>query len=175
MGERFLRVQAGDTPVPVKQTGSGLLLHLVPLINFAQERHLPIESLKSQYNLLQLIASNGWGPQINLDGFTVYGANPDAFSEYTHVFRSGAIEAHINDPFGDRDGDKFLPGEWLPEQLVQFSDQYLKAIAALRLKGPTTLSLGFFDAAVVMLATRRRGVPTRSAAFSKHEMRIPMV
>ena len=145
VGERLLRIQAGDTPVPVIQTGSGFLFHLLPVMDVARERRIEIKDLKAAEPHLRPMGARGWGARVTLEGLNVYRVAPDHLG-YTQVFRNGCIEAYWADAIRGHDGRRVVPSVAGPKEILQSLKQYARALSELGAAAPVQLQLQYFGA-----------------------------
>ena len=119
--ERFLEIQAGDGIIPIDVSDGSLVMHLIPLIDFEEDRRNKIPDLSSQQYLLP-IYSGGDG-FINLEG---YGISSE--EEYTQIFRNGSLEAVSTNILKKRNGNLIIGGGHLPKIIASVMNRYMKEL-----------------------------------------------
>jgi hypothetical protein len=109
--ERLTKIDSGDAIAPLVQNNGRLVLHLVPASSFGLNNRIDLARAHALEQLLRPMASMGYSPRINFDGFSnlSHGTSGKCVS-YTQVFRSGAIEAVKVRVTGDVvDGNVWIP------------------------------------------------------------------
>ena len=172
IGERFLRIQAGDTPVPVKQTGSGLVMHLVPLMDFAQGRRMDIGRLKAQRDRLDPISERGGRLFVNLDGVCVTRSGGESLG-YTQIFRDGSVEAFQADIVVEPDERCFVPSLAFANDVRTAVGSYLKSMRALGASAPVAVTFRFFGMKGARIAVKSRMGSEFSKPLQIKELSLP--
>ena len=94
--ERFLRIQALDSIIPVPVSDGALVMHLVPLVDFEAKRKNKIPALGDLNTCFSTIQNN-FSRGINLEGYFFSDSENNDYTqksrEYTQVFRDGSLEA----------------------------------------------------------------------------------
>jgi hypothetical protein len=142
IGERFLKIQAGDTPVPVKQTGSGLVMHLAPLMDFAQGRRMEISQLRQVETHLMPLGGGG-SIRATLDGLCFFRTPPHDCG-YTLMFRDGSIEAFQADAISLSDGQRKLFAPHAFKTCWRGVQNYLRALTYVGASPQLALQLALF-------------------------------
>ena len=84
MGERFLRIQAGEAAMPLP-AGKGItVIHLIPLPDFGAKRQIDIATMNEHRLQFCPIRAMGFSHRINLDGLVTYHGGAD-FGGYTQL------------------------------------------------------------------------------------------
>jgi len=147
--ERLQKLIAGDTPVPFTTRFKGkMMLHLVPLQSFTENRLFDINSIKIENilksNLFSSIESDGDFPTYNLEGFLKHRSIDSTGGTYTYVqfFRKGIIEAGFGACLYN-DGS-FIP-KCLELLIIKYSYNYLELMKKLDIMPPIYFMLTFCD------------------------------
>jgi hypothetical protein len=141
--ERLAKIDSGEAIAPLVQNRGRLVVHLVPASSFGLDNQIDLAKAQTIQQLLKPLASMGYSPRINFDGFSnlSHGTDGKCLS-YTQVFRSGAIEAVKVRVVSDLDeGNLWIPtldfDRWIFEQLPQ----YLTALQQLDVPPPIVLMI----------------------------------
>lgn len=67
--DRVARIQANDTPVPLQDGTSALVIHIIPYVSFGSSLKVDINDLYATQMHLRPITTSGFTPRVNLDGF----------------------------------------------------------------------------------------------------------
>lgn len=91
--ERIGRILAGDAAVPLL-SGATVVLHMIPLLSFAERNMLDMQVLDGAGDLIKLINSHSHPDRYRtFDGICASGRMRNGTGGYTLLFRNGAIEA----------------------------------------------------------------------------------
>ena len=136
--ERLARIDSGEAIVPLAVDLGRLVLHLVPLSAFGVGNQIDLERASGVQELVRPIASLGYSPKINFDGFSNvhYGREGQCWS-YTQIFRNGAIEAVKIRVVSDYNP----PNLWIPTKdfgrwIFEVLPSYLTALQRLDVAPP---------------------------------------
>ena len=137
--ERLTKIEAGEAIVPLVTNNGRVVMHLVPSSAFGTSYQIDLNTAYEKNELLRPMASSGWSPTINFDGF----CNPSFVddgqaSTYTHIFRNGAIEAVKVRAFSDRG---FIPTLALDQYVLGCLPNYLSCLQALDVPPPIVFML----------------------------------
>jgi len=149
---RIAQINANSTPIPL-MPGGKLVLHLIPISNFATKEKINLTPLVNQPQNLSPLYSSGWSHRINLEGLLLYAGSPDGISNsYTQIYRNGSVEAVEAGILRDErsqsrdDGKKFIPSLTYEKELIQGLDRHLKALSELGVTPPILISLAIVGA-----------------------------
>ena len=94
---RLIDISRGRTPVPVSNDDAKIVLHLVPRESFGAPRVLDINRDIPRYvSKLPPMGNRGWSHRVTLEGLLTFSPPREGESssyEYTHLYRTGIIEA----------------------------------------------------------------------------------
>ena len=139
VGERFLRIQAGDGIIPIAVSDGALVMHLVPLPDFGARQRIEILVLKKQWTFFKTIIDQNSDTSVNLDGCCFSSKSDDDYHEYTHVFRDGSLEAISTKAFPNM---KVLGGpNGLPKKLTYTISRYMKGLRMVEASPPILLQI----------------------------------
>jgi hypothetical protein len=136
--ERLARIDSGEAIVPLAVNLGRLVLHLVPLSAFGVGNQIDLEQASVVENLVRPIASLGYSPKINFDGFSNvhYGRDGQCWS-YTQIFRNGAIEAVKVRVVSDYNAPNLLiPSKDFGNWIFEVLPTYLTALQRLDVASP---------------------------------------
>jgi hypothetical protein len=174
--ERLARIDAGEAIVPIIARPDRLVLHLAPLASFGLGQPIDLAQAHALQESLRPIASKGYTPQINFEGFVNVSMGSDELGRsYTQVFRKGIIEAVKVGILVDDSGIKFLPslefGNWIFEVLPS----YLKALRELNVPAPITMMLSLQGVRGAYLATHVNWKINAPPPFDRAALELPEV
>jgi len=141
--ERLARIDSGEAIVPLAANRGRLVLHLAPLSAFGVGNPIDLERAQRVQELLRPMASMGYSPTINFDGFSnVHHGRDGQCWSYTQIFRNGAIEAVKVRVVSDLQP----PNLWIPTRdfgnwIFEVLPSYLTALQRLDVAPPVVLML----------------------------------
>jgi hypothetical protein len=88
--ERVARVGADETPLPLYDGKTKLIVHILPFTSFSTNQAVDIVNLGSRFNkFFQNVSDRRY----NIDGISLYTESRDGLAtKYYQIFRSGAVE-----------------------------------------------------------------------------------
>lgn len=139
--ERLMRIEAGRTPV-LLEPHAVAVLHVLPIRAFTGVGGQVLQANKDLARKFQLIAGQGYCPDVNLDGAVHFERRDVANKEYTQVFRNGCLEmvATLAPYYKD---ELRIPGDWLVRNIIQSLAANLRQLMALNVGEPLVVSLAF--------------------------------
>ena len=141
VGERFLRIRSNDAVMSIPVSDGVLVMHLVPLPDFAAARRNELPNFKDQVEYFAPI-SHGCDVRVNLEGYCFYRDNNSICHEYTQVFRDGSLEVVSIDVFSKGGGKKYGFGSVaLPKDLTFAINRYMKGLRANEASPPILLQI----------------------------------
>jgi Putative DNA-binding domain len=140
--ERLARIDAGEAIVPLIVRPDRVVLHLAPLASFGLGQPIDLAQAHALQESLRPVASRGFTPQINFEGFVNFFIGSDGrCRSYTQVFRNGIIEAVKAGILVDDKDIKFLPSLEFDKWIFEVLPLYLKALRELNVPAPITMML----------------------------------
>jgi hypothetical protein len=141
--ERLTRVAAADAPVPLLDGGL-LAIHVMPFSAVSVVSSFSIQQAAQQPQLFPPIGStHPQHYQITFDGLLVTSnaeAPPKAQRAYTHIFRTGAVEA-VASSILRSDGAMMVPH--LQALIVRYAGVYMRALRELGVEPPIAVLASF--------------------------------
>ncbi|MGE0827540.1 MAG: helix-turn-helix domain-containing protein [Candidatus Binatia bacterium] len=172
--ERLVEIHSGRSPVNLPGPGR-LVLHLVPLEAIAGRRRFSLASLQGCQGQLRPMGTNGWNSRITLHGFmTVFNAGAEAWA-YTHLYRSGIIEA-VDGFILNRElsGTRVLPSALFERQLLEATKDYVAVQRNLGIAPPIYCFLSLLGAKGLIMDLGARFFPVhKSEPLSDDVVPIP--
>ena len=141
--ERLAKIDSGEAIVPLAQNLGRLVLHLVPTSAFALSSQIDLERGRAAGDLLRPLASMGYTPRINFDGFSNihFGRDGQCWS-YTQLFRNGAIEAVKVRVVSDLHGGRLvIPTRDFDKWIFECLPGYFSALQSLDVPPPIVLMI----------------------------------
>jgi hypothetical protein len=141
--ERLARIDSGAAIVPLAQNCGRLILHLIPTSAFGLSNQIEPGKARAEQELLKPLNSMGYTPRVNFDGFSNihHGSDGKCWS-YTHVFRSGAIEAVKVRVVSDlQPGQLYIPTLDFDRWIFEKIPDYLSALQRLDVPPPIILMI----------------------------------
>ena len=152
--ERLARIDAGEAIVPLIVRPDRLVLHLAPLASFGLSEPIDLGRAYDLQESLRPIASKGYSPRINFEGFVNFSMGSDGLGRsYIQVFRKGIIEAVKVGILVDDKDIRFLPSLEFDKWIFEVLPGYLKALRELNVPAPITMMLSLQGARGAYLAT----------------------
>ena len=157
--DRLAKVLAGETPTPLTKSGT-LVLHIIPLASFNEQRWIPAVSWQGHSNAFQPINESVSNRRINLDGFLTHGGRPydgPAGLEtcYCQVFSTGRLEAVNADLVHDWNGKKLIPSLDFEMTILIAIARYMKALIQLDVQLPFLITMSMLGVRGAALATQQ--------------------
>lgn len=88
--ERIARLEGGESPVPLENHKTKLIVHILPLSAFSTVQTLDIETIGKRYSEF---FKNCHNARFNIDGFVCYLEHFDGVArQYFQIYRNGCIE-----------------------------------------------------------------------------------
>lgn len=142
--DRVSRIQADETPVPLKDRAR-MCLHVLPLSSFTEMSEIDLSAFYQRDALIRPMNSSGWDSRINLEGFLSHSViGEDGSRDYTQLFRNGRIEAVATLRTRD-DGSPNLPGTGYEETLIESLRSYSTLVRGLGVEGPVYAMISFIN------------------------------
>lgn len=144
--ERLIEIGSGRTPV-VLSGDARMVLHLVPMQALASRVRFDLPALQRVQQHLRPLSAHGWSNRITLHGLATFTSDATSAINYTHLYRSGiveAVDAYILNS-GD-DGRKVLPSVAFEQRLLQTTNLYLDALRQLGVQPPIYCFLSLLGA-----------------------------
>jgi Putative DNA-binding domain len=139
--ERAAKIAAGDAPVPLLKGGM-LVLHVVPFSAFAARTMSPLQRAARNPNMFPtLLESIARQHQITFDGLLVTSnidAPPGPQRAYTHVLRTGAVEA-VASSLAHRDGGEWLILPHIQAIIIRYAKMYAASLYAIGVEPPMAI------------------------------------
>lgn len=122
---RIARVQAYDTPVPILNVGL-LVFHLMPFSAFSPLHAARLSLDVAERHNFSPFDARGCSVDVNLEGYVIFTHRRQPSSEYTQVYRNGAIESVV--AFDLWEGERIykLPATWIEVQCLRAIDAYMR-------------------------------------------------
>lgn len=143
---RTIEVAAGRTPV---ETGEGakLLLHIIPMSAFSSKEQYDLMPYYSTPSMLEPMSAHGWQHRMTVEGILTYSPLSTGVSSYTHLYRSGIIEA-VDGYILNRvhNGRKLIPSVTYEGRLLDFTAKYLKVQQTLGVSPPVFVHVALLNA-----------------------------
>ncbi len=175
--ERIAKIQAGDTPSPLKPGGS-VVLHIVPLDAFRSPARIDPGAVSSLSNNLPLVPLNhdfGGESWFNLDGLvrSSFSSSNRYFSAYLQIFRSGILETVDTDLLSDFNGIRRIPSLLFEEAVIKAARDYTDSLCRLQVEFPFSLMLTLVGVKGYSLAFNDRSFTHRTRSFDRDVLFIP--
>lgn len=134
--ERVMEINAKRTPVPLEGE-SRVVLHLVPLQAVASRVRFDIPALQAVQQQMRPMSASGWNNRITLHGVMTFTSTGATAINYTHLYRSGIVEAVDAHILRTRDDDRLvLPSVAFERRLLEGAKHYLDALKQLGVEPP---------------------------------------
>jgi len=148
-------IQASRGPVPLALTSSDrLVVNIVPMSALGMPAAANLQWAYENNGLLRPIASEGFGPRFNPDGFAnIRGGDPS--HGYTQLFRDGKIEATKVGIMGTHQGKSVVVGPVLQDQLFKSIPDYLAALDGAEIAPPFFIMISLQHVGGALVACNR--------------------
>ena len=168
--ERFLRIHAGDGIKPLQLSNGVLVMHLVPLLDFAdRRRRIGLSKLREHSEHFPSISQNPPAPRANLEGLCVSHSQ----DSYTQIFRDGSVESVSAALFRqDPDGIQILPPKLWCKQLTEILKKYMKGLQKLGAQPPIMLQISAFGICGLKMGTSQISFQVH-AAYERETLHLP--
>ena len=174
--ERLARIDAGEAIVPLIVRPDRVVLHLAPLASFGLGQPIDLAQAHALQESLRPVASRGFTPQINFEGFVNFFIGSDGrCRSYTQVFRNGIIEAVKVGILVDDKDIKFLPSLEFDNWIFEVLPDYLKALRELNVPAPITMMLSLQGVRGAYLATHDNWHIDPPPPFDRAVVELPEV
>jgi hypothetical protein len=170
--ERFLRIRANDGSLILQMQEGGMVMHLVPLPDFASERHHEIAALKLQYPHFEPMGTQGHSWSINIDGFVTYRSGPICRG-YTQVFRNGTFEATNASVFNRHEGRRLFGSLSLASMIIGSISSYMTVMKTIDASPPIMLQISFFGMNGVNIGLNNFYTYENPTAYTREELHLP--
>lgn len=174
--ERLGRILAGDTPVPLMDTGR-VVLHLVPVVALDGRPRVDLASLKQNSGIRPIYAERGWGTRFNLDGLLMHSAlDPQETQGHTYlqVFRAGAIEAVEAFMLNARRDRKVIFPE-VEQETLKALDRCLGFYRSSEIAPPIVVMLTLLGVRGFSIGDRPQWMGVRSTTVDRDALLLPDV
>lgn len=147
--DRLAKIIADETPLRLS-TPHRLVLHILPLNSFLNQKRLDFSSEANLRSNLVLIAVRSRSDRYNLDGFLAYSAdrNTGICDSYCQMFFDGTIEAVYADILRtkagktpQKDDAAFIPSKAYEAVVVRAIRGYFKEYKTLGIEAPIVISM----------------------------------
>lgn len=143
---RTIEVAAGRTPVPVGE-GAKLLLHIIPLSAFASREQYDVMPYYLTPSKLEPMSAYSWQHRVTVEGVLTYSPLSTGVTNYTHLYRSGIVEAVDGYILNrKRDGRRLIPSVTYEERLLRFTAKYLQVQQELGISPPVFIQAALLNA-----------------------------
>ena len=158
--DRITELAAERTPVPVLK-GAKLILHLIPFESFSAPQQLDVfRYYDHPIELPPMRTPVGWSHKITLEGVLTYSSLEGDSDSYTHLYRSGIIEAVACDFLNIKDGGEYrIPSVSLERMCIDFTEKYLRVLQALGVAPPIYCFITLLGAKGRFLSSGRETFP----------------
>ena len=144
--KRCLRIQGGDTPVPLAVKKGVTVMHIVPLPDLGAKRQIDISALLDRWECIRELYGSGSSSRIiNLDGLNVRRNSPDCDS-YSQVFRNGSMElvsAQEITKSNGRNGPRVIRSTTLARRIVCSFSANVEYLRSLDVSPPILCRISF--------------------------------
>jgi len=135
--------------------GGKLVIHIIPLSAFTNQRQNIIPELTGPANIRPIDAS-GWTHKHNIDGIVTYsGGGGNHSHTYWQLYRSGIIESVVVIDFSQND-HPILPSKYFEKEIVQSVSQYLKIYTQVDIEPPIYVIISLLGMQDYQLAIKDR-------------------
>lgn len=142
--ERFLRIQAGDAPMPIPVKNGVTVLHLVPLPDLGARRRLDIATLRAQSsNFRPMERWQSASNRINLDGLVTFDTSSSGCRTYTQIFRDGSLEAVSTSLMVEWNGKRLILSGAFTKALIKSATNYINGLRSLGASPPILMRMSF--------------------------------
>jgi hypothetical protein len=138
---RLQSILAGETPVPVSSAGK-LVLHVIAASAFDSATGAGVVPSPAQRHRFAPVGWGHYSSHLNFDGYVSYASPAKPNVAYTQHFRSGIVEAMLAFE-RHSDGHFYLVPQWYEILLINWTKEYLSALAELGSPSPYFLFLSF--------------------------------
>jgi hypothetical protein len=175
--ERLARIDAGEAIVSVVARPDRLVLHLIPLASLGLGALIDLAQAHALQESLRPIASMGYSPRINFEGFGTFFMGSDGLCRsYTQVFRNGIIEAVKVGILGENDdGTVVLSSLAFDQWILRVLPDYLKALRELNVPAPITMMLSLQGVRGAFLVTHVNWRINPPPPFDRAVLELPEV
>jgi len=177
--ERLASIASDETPVPLPAAGGRTVLHVVPVVAFAQAGGVGLtrEQMERPEGFgaaLPPLGHGGYNVRSNFDGYLSYSGQPNEPSDsYCQVFRTGAVEGvQALNPW--QGSEPAIPSATFEQGLVQTAERYLAAFASWRVSGPFLIMLSLLRVKGFYMAVNYTW-RTRGDRIDRDHLAIPEV
>ncbi len=147
--DRLVKIMAGETPFRLNQAGK-VVVHVVPLPSFADNRFLDIISVLTAGNSVPLPLDDigmDYQQASNLDGYINCAVRPaTSVSAYAQFFRNGTIEGVSELRHDKEDGNSHFVGSQFTNMVVSRVKQYLQVLKSYEAGLPVYIFLSLCSA-----------------------------
>jgi hypothetical protein len=150
--DRIFKINAGETPVPVRE-GGRLVLHLIPLSAFTGGSVIDIQKHNDQLHRFVPFRASGWNNRMNIDGYVNFtGGLPEPSRAYTQLYRSGIVEAV--EGLNSYEGKQCISPSY-EKEVLDVLGSYLKMLEQFNIQPPIYIFLSFVGVKNSQLVTER--------------------
>ena len=150
------------------------VLHFIPVASMAGNRHVDIQALLNNFMEYAFGWSAVWRAT-NLDGLIVYpgrGAN-EAVKGFTHVFRSGALEAVQTGAAVADPTSKIIPSLLVARFFRTAIEKFLRASLSLGFTGPATVGANLLRVGEYQFQTGREWHSRNATRADREHLILP--
>jgi hypothetical protein len=144
--DRLMSIVRNDTPIEM-DTGSKLVLHILPIEAFSSAESHDLGAKHSNPNHYRPMHASGWDERITLEGRLVFSEFGGSTKSYLHVYRTGIVEAvegtilnHVH-----QDGKKNLPSLAYERLILERLPGYISILQTTGIQPPFLIGLSLTD------------------------------
>lgn len=147
--ERLSILSADEGPMIIGHEGR-LILHIVPFSAFGHNQSLDVRQIFEQNQSFRPIASMGFTPQFNFEGFINYRGG-EICGGYTQIFRNGIIEATKAGILMDQERHKLIPSIVFDRWIFEVLFGYLNGLRSLDIPSPLVVMISLQEISGALL------------------------
>ena len=169
--ERVARVGADETPLPLYNGKTKLIVHILPFTSFSTNQAVDIVNLGSRFNkFFQNVSDRRY----NIDGAVFYVEYKDGMArKYYQVFRNGAVEFVEGHLFSSFDEKPILASSNVEQAILLTCYSAFSYLKSFGIEPPVFISVTLTGVKGAILATRKR--PLGTAFFDRDMILIPEI
>ena len=142
--DRLGKIVAGETPVPLIESGK-IVIHLIPFgFNDIQSNYDPLILYRSNIDL-EPMDSMGSNRIINFDGLLTYCSDKDQSYSYLQIFRNGSIESANSSIMYIKENRKVIASLLFERELIKALHNYLISQKKLGVNLPIILMISLIN------------------------------
>ena len=169
--ERVARLGADETPLPLEESKSKLIVHILPFTSFSTNQPIDVVNLGNRFHEFFRDVNNR---RYNIDGAVFFVEYKDGVArKYYQVFRNGAVEFSEGDLTRNIDGKPYIASEIVEDEILAACKSTFSFLKSFSVEPPVFISVTLTGLKGVILPTKNFYLG--ATAFDRDVILIPEV